>query len=100
MADLEETSKGCCGSGTIEYGDACRGMKTCEDASKYAFWDAVHPTEKMYQIVAEEAMRSLNEALLRWGYIYHLPSYVLASQFIVVFCHVIIIIEVKWNEFI
>ncbi|KAJ9128922.1 hypothetical protein P3X46_034329 [Hevea brasiliensis] len=62
---LVETSKGCCGSGTTEYGNSCRGMNTCADASKYAFWDAVHPTEKMYQIIAEEAMKSLNEALLR-----------------------------------
>ncbi|KDP21040.1 hypothetical protein JCGZ_21511 [Jatropha curcas] len=62
---LVETSKGCCGSGTIEYGDSCRGLSTCTDASEYAFWDAVHPTEKMYQILATEALKSLNEALLR-----------------------------------
>lgn len=62
---LMETSKGCCGSGTVEYGDTCRGMSTCTDASKYAFWDAVHPTQKMYQLIADDALKSLNEALLR-----------------------------------
>ncbi|XP_061978138.1 GDSL esterase/lipase At5g45950 [Populus nigra] len=61
---LVETSKGCCGSGTIEYGDTCRGMTTCADPSKYAFWDAVHPTEKMYRILADEAIASLDGALI------------------------------------
>ncbi|KAM7264246.1 hypothetical protein ACFE04_001929 [Oxalis oulophora] len=56
---LTETTKGCCGTGTIEYGTTCKGLTTCEDASKYAFWDAVHPTQKMYQIVADEAIASL-----------------------------------------
>ncbi|CAL1388447.1 unnamed protein product [Linum trigynum] len=62
---LAETAKGCCGTGTIEYGDTCKGLSTCEDASKYAFWDAVHPTQKMYQIIADEAIKSLSEALIR-----------------------------------
>ncbi|KAF9683630.1 hypothetical protein SADUNF_Sadunf04G0033800 [Salix dunnii] len=61
---LVETSKGCCGSGTIEYGDTCKGMTTCADPSKYAFWDAVHPTEKMYRILASEAIESLSETLI------------------------------------
>ncbi|XP_048229612.1 GDSL esterase/lipase At5g45950 isoform X2 [Ricinus communis] len=60
-----ETGKGCCGTGTIEYGDSCRGMSTCPDASKYTFWDAVHPTQRMYQIIADEAINSLNAALLQ-----------------------------------
>jgi len=63
-AGLVETSKGCCGSGTIEYGDTCKGMTTCADPSKYAFWDAVHPTEKMYRILADEAIASLDGALI------------------------------------
>ncbi|KAF6155946.1 hypothetical protein GIB67_039277 [Kingdonia uniflora] len=53
------TAKGCCGSGEIEFGDTCRGMKTCEDPTKYVFWDAVHPTEKMYSIIAENAINSV-----------------------------------------
>lgn len=65
MAGLVETSKGCVGTGTIEYGNSCKGMTTCADASKYAFWDAVHPTEKMYRILADEAVGSLDEALFR-----------------------------------
>ncbi|OVA11087.1 Lipase [Macleaya cordata] len=59
-----ETSKGCCGSGTIEFGDTCKGMSTCKDPSKYVFWDAVHPTEKMYRIIADEALRSVSSKIL------------------------------------
>ncbi|XWS12568.1 hypothetical protein CRYUN_Cryun37aG0101100 [Craigia yunnanensis] len=61
---LIETSKGCCGSGTVEYGDTCKGMSTCADASKYVFWDSVHPTEKMYEIIADQAIDSLRELLM------------------------------------
>ncbi|OMO76347.1 Lipase, GDSL [Corchorus capsularis] len=61
---LTETSKGCCGSGLVEYGDTCRGLSTCPDASKYVFWDAVHPTEKMYEIIADRAIDSLREQLM------------------------------------
>ncbi|GLT29538.1 hypothetical protein SLA2020_043970 [Shorea laevis] len=61
---LKETSKGCCGTGTIEYGDSCRGSSTCSNASEYVFWDAVHPTEKMYKIIADSAVESFDESLL------------------------------------
>lgn len=64
MAGLIEISKGCCGSGTVEYGDSCKGLSTCADASKYVFWDAVHPTEKMYEIIADQAIDSLEEQLM------------------------------------
>ncbi|KAF8032142.1 hypothetical protein BT93_D1154 [Corymbia citriodora subsp. variegata] len=58
---LTETSKGCCGTGAMEYGDSCKGLTTCSEPGKYVFWDAVHPTEKMYKIVALEALASLSE---------------------------------------
>ncbi|KAE8707561.1 GDSL esterase/lipase [Hibiscus syriacus] len=61
---LIETSKGCCGTGTVEYGDTCKGMSTCADASKYVFWDAVHPTERMYEIIAGQAIDSLRKQLM------------------------------------
>lgn len=59
-----EVSKGCCGTGTIEYGDTCKGMPTCEDPKKYVFWDAVHPTEAMYKLIAYEAVKSLDTLFL------------------------------------
>ncbi|KAL5772312.1 hypothetical protein ACOSP7_011915 [Xanthoceras sorbifolium] len=60
---LTETTKGCCATGIIEYGDTCKDMSTCDDASKYVFWDAVHPTQKMYQIIAQQGLQSLDERL-------------------------------------
>ncbi|XP_076917076.1 GDSL esterase/lipase At5g45950-like [Bidens hawaiensis] len=54
-----ETSKGCCGTGTYEYGISCKGMDACADRDKYLFWDAVHPTAKMYKIVADGALSSI-----------------------------------------
>ncbi|PSS24602.1 GDSL esterase/lipase [Actinidia chinensis var. chinensis] len=61
---FKETSKGCCGTGLVEYGDTCRGMSTCANPTEYVFWDAVHPTEKMYEIVAVEALKSISENML------------------------------------
>ncbi|KAL2341816.1 hypothetical protein Fmac_009756 [Flemingia macrophylla] len=54
-----ESSKGCVGTGTIEYADSCRGVSTCSNPDEYVFWDAVHPTQKMYKIIADEATESL-----------------------------------------
>ncbi|XP_028797386.1 GDSL esterase/lipase At5g45950-like, partial [Neltuma alba] len=60
---FEEGSKGCCGTGTVEYGESCRGMETCSDPTKYVFWDAVHPTEMMYNVVAGAAIHSVAREL-------------------------------------
>lgn len=58
MAGFVEGSKGCVGTGTIEYGDLCKGESTCSDPNQYVFWDAVHPTEKMYKLIADEAIET------------------------------------------
>ncbi|KAK3039906.1 hypothetical protein RJ639_027741 [Escallonia herrerae] len=54
------TSKGCCGTGTVEFGPTCRGLSTCANRTEYMFWDAVHPTEKMHKIIADEAIRGFS----------------------------------------
>ncbi|KAK6932642.1 GDSL lipase/esterase [Dillenia turbinata] len=59
-----ETGKGCCGTGTIEYADTCKGQATCPDRSKYIFWDAFHPTEKMYKILVDEALETIGDILV------------------------------------
>lgn len=59
-----ETSKGCCGTGTTEYGESCKGLKTCGDRTKFVFWDAVHPSEKMHKIMANETLKAINVDLL------------------------------------
>ncbi|CAA6661079.1 unnamed protein product [Spirodela intermedia] len=51
---LEETTTGCCGTGLVELGFLCNPKSvTCPDASKYLFWDAVHPTEKAYALIID-----------------------------------------------
>ncbi|XP_077216676.1 GDSL esterase/lipase At2g04570-like [Tasmannia lanceolata] len=51
---------GCCATGSFEMGYMCDRMNpfTCTDASKYVFWDAFHPTEKMNSIMADNAMKT------------------------------------------
>ncbi|KAA8515187.1 hypothetical protein F0562_018366 [Nyssa sinensis] len=59
-----ETSKGCCGSGVIEFGDTCKGLSTCADPTKYVFWDAVHPTQQMYKIIADDALETVTKNVI------------------------------------
>lgn len=45
-------NKGCCGSGILETGLACNSNSyVCDDASKYLFWDSVHPTQAAYYTI-------------------------------------------------
>ncbi|KAK8642083.1 hypothetical protein V6N13_011445 [Hibiscus sabdariffa] len=47
--DFDEVSHGCCGSGFLEAGFLCNPKSfVCFDASKYVFFDSIHPTEKTY----------------------------------------------------
>ncbi|KAJ9690562.1 hypothetical protein PVL29_012954 [Vitis rotundifolia] len=49
---FEEVTNGCCGSGIVEASFLCNpNSYVCPDASKYVFWDSIHPTEKTYYIV-------------------------------------------------
>ncbi|XP_020592340.1 GDSL esterase/lipase At5g45960 isoform X2 [Phalaenopsis equestris] len=46
------SSEGCCGTGLVEAAVLCNPKSlTCIDASKYIFWDSIHPTEKAYYIM-------------------------------------------------
>lgn len=46
---FEHVTKGCCGTGLVEVAYLCNSKSpTCPDASKYVFWDAVHPTSHAY----------------------------------------------------
>ncbi|MCL7024524.1 hypothetical protein MKW94_007717 [Papaver nudicaule] len=55
---FENAEKGCCATGTIELGILCKAGNalSCPDPSKYVFWDAVHPSEKAYGILANILM--------------------------------------------
>ncbi|KAL1198536.1 GDSL esterase/lipase [Cardamine amara subsp. amara] len=57
---LEETSRGCCGTGLLEAGPLCEPLsRTCEDVSKYLFFDSVHPSQKAYSVIARSALQNL-----------------------------------------
>ncbi|KAI3994309.1 hypothetical protein MKX01_012566 [Papaver californicum] len=57
---FEVTGQGCCGTGMIEMGILCSGLSpSCSDASKYMFWDAVHPTEATYRTLASILQQSV-----------------------------------------
>ncbi|VVB02869.1 unnamed protein product [Arabis nemorensis] len=57
---LEETFKGCCGTGLLEAGPLCKPWsRTCEDVSKYLFFDSVHPSQKAYSVIASYGLRNL-----------------------------------------
>ncbi|CAK7350485.1 unnamed protein product [Dovyalis caffra] len=46
---FDEVNSGCCGTGYMEAGLLCnRKSFLCPDASKYVFWDSIHPTEQAY----------------------------------------------------
>ncbi|KAK7360226.1 hypothetical protein VNO77_02208 [Canavalia gladiata] len=48
----------CCGIVNLELGFLCSvTLQVCEDASRYVFWDAYHPTEKAYHILVTNIMK-------------------------------------------
>lgn len=50
---FEDVGAGCCGTtGRFEMGYMCNeaSLLTCPDAGKYAFWDAIHPTEHLHRL--------------------------------------------------
>ncbi|XP_062198561.1 GDSL esterase/lipase At2g42990-like [Phragmites australis] len=51
---FENSVRGCCGTGYIETGVLCSldNALSCDNADKYVFFDAVHPSERAYKIVA------------------------------------------------
>ncbi|KAG9455120.1 hypothetical protein H6P81_008024 [Aristolochia fimbriata] len=57
---FENSEAGCCATGEFELGYLCNKWSpyTCPDASKYVFWDAFHPTEKAYKILADYVLKT------------------------------------------
>uniref|UniRef100_A0A0E0JWL0 Uncharacterized protein n=1 Tax=Oryza punctata TaxID=4537 RepID=A0A0E0JWL0_ORYPU len=58
---VENVKTGCCGvTGVFEMGYMCgaRSPLTCADASKFAFWDAIHPTERLHRAIADAKMNT------------------------------------------
>ncbi|CAA7399680.1 unnamed protein product [Spirodela intermedia] len=62
---FEEATKGCCGTGNLEASVTCNSLmaSTCEDPTKYVFWDGYHPTETAYRLLIDEIARKYLHAL-------------------------------------
>lgn len=58
MSGFEVVDRGCCGTGNIEVVILCNKYSgTCEDDTKYLFWDSYHPTEKGYRILVDQILK-------------------------------------------
>ncbi|CAN4087192.1 unnamed protein product [Withania somnifera] len=52
--DFEKANRGCCGTGLLEATFMCNpNSYVCPNASKYVFWDSIHPTEKTYHLISQ-----------------------------------------------
>ncbi|XP_060211795.1 GDSL esterase/lipase EXL3-like [Lycium barbarum] len=61
---FEVVDKGCCGTGTIEAVILCNKYSgTCEDDTKYLFWDSYHPTERGYRILVDQFLKKYIDIL-------------------------------------
>ncbi|KAL5227967.1 hypothetical protein ABZP36_016232 [Zizania latifolia] len=55
-----ETTRGCCGTGLREVGLLCNTLTpTCRNESSFIFYDAVHPTEKVYRRATDYILRNV-----------------------------------------
>lgn len=54
-AGYTEARRACCGEGLLSTAGFCNkdSVGTCTDASKYVFFDSLHPTSSVYRLVAE-----------------------------------------------
>ncbi|KAL8506818.1 hypothetical protein ACS0TY_017636 [Phlomoides rotata] len=57
---FEVSERGCCATGMFEMGYACdeRNPMTCNDANRYIFWDAFHPSEHTNKLVAQHVVNT------------------------------------------
>ncbi|XP_021726577.1 GDSL esterase/lipase At5g45960-like [Chenopodium quinoa] len=62
---FEYVSNGCCGTGYLEAAFMCNPASyVCTDASKYVFWDSIHPTEITYYLIFK-ALRSVIDYIIK-----------------------------------
>ena len=61
---FDQTNIGCCGTGLVEAGPLCNKITpTCEDPSKFMFWDSIHPSEATYKFVTESLLKQFFDRL-------------------------------------
>ncbi|KAG6691197.1 hypothetical protein I3842_10G053700 [Carya illinoinensis] len=62
---FDETNVGCCGTGYLEASFLCNSNSyVCSDASRYVFWDSLHPTEKAYYNVFNGTIRPIIDLII------------------------------------
>nr|CAB3492380.1 unnamed protein product [Digitaria exilis] len=61
-----ETTRGCCGTGTIEVTGLCdsRFVSVCDHVDHYVFFDSYHPTERAYRIIVNDIFDNYIQDLL------------------------------------
>jgi phospholipase/lecithinase/hemolysin len=65
LPGFENSVRGCCGTGYVETGVLCSldNSLTCDNADKYVFFDAVHPSERAYQMLAKAILNTAPHTL-------------------------------------
>ncbi|TVU44247.1 hypothetical protein EJB05_03683 [Eragrostis curvula] len=63
---FSETTKGCCGTGTIEVTGLCdaRFVSVCDDVQQHVFFDSYHPTERAYRIIVNDIFDNYIQVLI------------------------------------
>ncbi|KAI3439989.1 Lipase_GDSL domain-containing protein [Psidium guajava] len=62
---FDQALSGCCGTGMLEASFMCNPKSyVCPDASRYVFWDSIHPSEKTYYLLFQ-SLRPLVDAIIR-----------------------------------
>ncbi|CAN6444207.1 unnamed protein product [Victoria cruziana] len=62
---FKQTNIGCCGTGLLEFGLLCNpNTPVCADPSTYVFWDAIHPTQRTYSLIADALINRVLHLLL------------------------------------
>ncbi|KAI6703684.1 hypothetical protein NL676_012820 [Syzygium grande] len=62
---FDQALSGCCGTGLLEAAFMCNPKSfVCPDASRYVFWDSIHPTEKTYHLLFQ-SLRPVVDAVIQ-----------------------------------
>ncbi|XVF35929.1 hypothetical protein REPUB_Repub19eG0014100 [Reevesia pubescens] len=62
---FDDSTHGCCGTGTIEVSYLCNPFNptTCSNTSSHVFWDVAHPSERAYRIIISEVSDKISHLL-------------------------------------